>query len=81
MVESNLKNGCLIISTASILNDENFNRSVIFLAEHNLNGSLGFILNRNLNFKLKDLIPDTSSNFKVYYDFGPDHINSYSRYL
>lgn len=65
-----LKIGNLIIADANILNDMNFNRSVILLTEHSSNGSLGFILNKKLNIKLKDIISNTDCNFNVFYG-GP----------
>lgn len=62
--------GNLIIADANVLNDLNFNRSVILIAEHSSNGSLGFILNKNLKIKLSDLVCDTDCNFTIHYG-GP----------
>ena len=70
MNDYNIKIGNLIIADANILNDLNFNRSVILLTEHSSNGSLGFILNKKLNIKLKDIILDTDCNFSIFYG-GP----------
>lgn len=63
-------NGDLVIADANVLSDQNFSRSVILLAEHNQKGSLGFILNKKLNMTLKDILPSSDCNFKVYYG-GP----------
>jgi len=65
-----LKNGNLIIADTNILNDYNFNRSVILLTEKGSKGALGFIINKNLKIKLKDIVPEINCNFRVYYG-GP----------
>ena len=49
--------GKLLISEP-FLDDPNFKRSVVFMAEHEAEGTLGFILNQPSNFLLKDLVPD-----------------------
>lgn len=49
--------GKLLISEP-FLNDPNFKRSVILLAEHGDEGTLGFILNQPSVLLLKDLVPD-----------------------
>jgi len=51
------KAGKLLISEP-FLNDPNFKRSVILLAEHEAEGTLGFILNQPSTLLLKDLVPD-----------------------
>ena len=66
MISEKLKKGCLLIAEPSIIGDLSFNRSVILLADHNDEGSVGFILNKPLKYKLRDLIPDIDSNFKIY---------------
>lgn len=70
MNDNKMKIGNLIIADANILNDLNFNRSVILLTEHSSNGSLGFILNKKSNIKLKDIIINTDCNFSIFYG-GP----------
>ncbi len=62
--------GKLLIAEPSILNDNSFNRSVIFLTEHNENGSVGFIFNKPAPYTIKDIIPDIDSSLKVYFG-GP----------
>jgi putative transcriptional regulator len=49
--------GKLLISEP-FLNDPNFKRSVVLLAEHNDDGTLGFILNQPSLLLLKDLVPE-----------------------
>lgn len=66
MISEKLKKGCLLIAEPSIIGDLSFNRSVILLADHNDEGSVGFILNKPLKYKLRDLIPDIDSDFKIY---------------
>ncbi len=66
MIISQPKKGTLLIAEPSIIGDLSFNRSVILLADYNAEGSIGFILNKPLNYELKDLIPETDSNFKVH---------------
>ncbi|MCF6350667.1 MAG: YqgE/AlgH family protein [Flavobacteriaceae bacterium] len=66
MTETKPKKGKLLIAEPSILNDNNFNRSVILITEHNETGTIGFILNKPTIYSLKDLIPKINSNHKVY---------------
>ena len=66
MIISQPKKGTLLIAEPSIIGDMSFNRSVILLADYNDEGSIGFILNKPLDYQLKDLIPETSSTFKVH---------------
>ena len=60
------KKGTLLIAEPSIIGDMSFNRAVILLADYNDEGSIGFILNKPLEYQLKDLVPETSSKFKVH---------------
>ena len=70
MTDTKPAKGKLLVAEPNILNDSQFNRSVIFLTEHNENGSVGFILNKPLEYTVTDLIPDVESNLKIYYG-GP----------
>ena len=63
---TNPTKGNLLIAEPAILNDKEFNRSVIYLTEHNLEGCIGFILNKPTEFVLGDLIPEIESDFTVY---------------
>lgn len=49
--------GKLLISEP-FLNDPNFKRSVVLIADHGEEGTLGFILNQPSQLLLKDLVPD-----------------------
>ncbi|OIQ30492.1 MAG: transcriptional regulator [Bacteroidetes bacterium MedPE-SWsnd-G2] len=66
MIISQPKKGHLLISEPSIMGDLSFNRSVILLSDHTAEGSIGFILNKPLEYKLKDLVPESNSDFQVY---------------
>lgn len=66
MITIKPKKGHLLIAEPSIIGDISFNRSVILLADHTSEGSIGFILNKPLKYSLKDLVPHTEANFKVY---------------
>lgn len=58
--------GRLLISEP-FLNDPNFKRSVILIAEHAEEATIGFVLNQRSNLLLADLIPELSqSNFPIY---------------
>ena len=58
MIPKNPSKGKLLVAEPSILNDKEFNRSVIYLTEHNKDGCIGFILNKPTEFILSDLIPE-----------------------
>jgi putative transcriptional regulator len=66
MTTETLKKGQLLIAEPSIIGDLSFNRSVILLADHNKEGSVGFILNKPLKYRIKDLLPEIESKFKIY---------------
>ena len=66
MLEISPSKGKLLVAEPSILNDLEFNRSVIYLTEHNKEGSIGFILNKPTGFVLNDLIPDIECQFTIY---------------
>lgn len=66
MITIKPKKGNLLIAEPSIIGDTSFNRSVILLADHSAEGSVGFILNKPLDFILKELIPGTECEFKIY---------------
>lgn len=66
MMEKKPIKGNLLIAEPSILNDKEFNRSVIYLTEYNPDGCIGFILNKPTGFVLNDLIPEIKCDFTVY---------------
>jgi putative transcriptional regulator len=49
--------GSLLISEP-FLDDPNFRRAVVLMAEHSDEGTLGFVLNHRSQLLLKDLVPD-----------------------
>ena len=78
----NLKKGNLLIAEPSILNDLEFNRSVILISEHNKNGTVGFILNKPTNHTINELLPEIDSNhialdrpFSVLFHIGSFKLN------
>jgi putative transcriptional regulator len=67
--------GSLLISEP-FLNDPNFKRSVVLMAEHGIEGTLGFILNQPSQFLLKDLVPDLwEANYPIFIG-GPVEIDT-----
>lgn len=67
--------GKLLISEP-FLNDPNFKRSVVLMAEHNEEGTLGFILNQPSNLLLKDLVPDLWEAAYPVFIGGPVEIDT-----
>lgn len=66
MIKTKPNKGKLLVAEPSILNDNEFNRSVILITEHDETGTVGFILNKPSKFFLKDLVPELDSNHTVY---------------
>lgn len=68
---THLKKGDLIIADPSIVNDIQFNRSIILITSSSIeNEVVGLIINKILDYKLKDIIPEINIDFDVY-DGGP----------
>lgn len=68
-------NGKLLISEP-FLNDPNFKRSVVLMAEHGDEGTVGFILNQPSQLLLKDLVPDLwQADFPIYIG-GPVEVDT-----
>ena len=65
-----IKRGNLLIAEPSILDDQEFNRSVILISEHNKNGTVGFILNKPTEHTINELIPEINSDH-ITYSGGP----------
>ena len=60
-----------ILVARPLLNDGDFKRTVVLLAEHNKHGSLGFIMNKPMFLTLKDVVPNVHDlSLPVYYG-GP----------
>jgi putative transcriptional regulator len=57
--------GNLIVSEPFML-DPNFKRSVVLLTEFEEAGAVGFILNQKSNLILKDILPDSNSDFPIF---------------
>ena len=67
--------GKLLISEP-FLNDPNFKRSVVLMADHGAEGTLGFILNQPSQLLLKDLVPDLwQADFPVFIG-GPVEVDT-----
>ena len=69
------KTGRLLISEPN-MNDSNFKRSVLILAQHNQEETIGFILNQQTRFKINDLIEDFPNFDARIYIGGPVDKNS-----
>ena len=65
-----MPNPTLLISDPS-LQDANFTRTVLLIAEHNADGALGFVLNKKLKQKLNDLIEFSHATPLPLYYGGP----------
>jgi putative transcriptional regulator len=60
-----------ILVALPLLNDGDFKRTVILLAEHNKMGSLGFVMNKPMHLTLKDVVSSVHNiNMPIYYG-GP----------
>lgn len=66
MIKLTPKKGNLLVAEPSILNDQEFNRSVILITEHNETGTVGFILNKPSEYIINDLVPELDSNHPVF---------------
>ncbi len=60
MAEQRWTRGRLLIATP-LLNDPNFERTVIFMLEHTDEGALGLVINRPLEVELGDTLPEWAS--------------------
>ena len=50
-----MRKGNLLISNYTLINDLEFNRSVIYLTKDNGEGSIGFVINKKSSYKICDL--------------------------
>ena len=66
----NLKPGVFFHSLPS-LDETDFEKSVIFIAEHNDKGALGFVVNKIFSKKLNDLVEFRNSPAFPLYEGGP----------
>jgi len=67
--------GKLLISEP-FLNDPNFKRSVVLIADHGEEGTLGFILNQPSKLLLKDLVPDLGQADYPIFIGGPVEVDT-----
>ncbi len=76
MLSTTLPSAGRLLISEPFLNDPNFKRSVILLAEHTEEGTLGFILNQPSVLLLKDLVPDLwEANYPVFIG-GPVEVDT-----
>lgn len=72
----NIAPGKILISSP-LMDDPNFYRSVVFIAEYNEDGALGFIINKVFERPLNELVEFSSSPAFPLYKGGPvdnDHL-------
>lgn len=77
METHNIKKGDLLVAELALTGDLSFSRSLVYMVEHNDEGSVGFILNKLTDFKLADLLPEISGDYKVYKGGPVDQDNLY----
>ncbi|HMT10225.1 MAG TPA: YqgE/AlgH family protein [Ignavibacteria bacterium] len=65
-----------ILISEPFLNDPNFKRTIILLAEHGEDGSVGFVLNKPTEYRIHEVIEDFPVfDARVYYG-GPVQLNT-----
>ncbi len=65
-----------VLISEPFLNDPNFKRTIILLAEHSEEGSVGFVLNKPTEVLISQMIPEFPEfNSRVYYG-GPVQLNT-----
>ena len=62
--------GTILISS-STMDDENFRKSIVFIAEHNDKGALGFVVNKVFDRSLNELVEFSKSPAFPLYTGGP----------
>ena len=65
-----VQNGSILISSV-LMDDSNFKKSVIFIAEHNEKGTIGFVINKPFGRKLNELIEFKDSAPFELFEGGP----------
>ncbi|MFT3703805.1 MAG: YqgE/AlgH family protein [Agriterribacter sp.] len=66
-----------ILTSSSSMEDPNFQKTIIFIAEYNEKGALGFVVNKIFERSLNELVEFSSSPAFPLYDGGPvdkDHL-------
>ena len=71
-----MKKGNLLISNYTLINDLEFNRSVILLTRYDSEGSIGFVINKKSSHKICDLDKEYKDiEAKIYYG-GPVSVDT-----
>jgi putative transcriptional regulator len=65
-----------ILISEPFLNDPNFKRTIILLAEHTEEGSVGFVLNKPTEVKISQMINDFPEFDSLVYYGGPVQLNT-----
>ena len=71
-----MRKGNLLISNYTLINDLEFNRSVIYLTKDNDEGSIGFVINKKSSYKICDLDREFSDIKAPIYFGGPVSIDT-----
>ena len=66
-----MRKGNLLISNYTLINDLEFNRSVIYITKDNDEGSIGFVINKKSSYKICDLDKKFSDIKAPIYFGGP----------
>ncbi len=66
-----MRKGNLLISNYTLINDPEFNRSVIYITKDNDEGSIGFVINKKSSYKICDLDKEFSDIKAPIYFGGP----------
>lgn len=65
-----MEQGHILIADPSVFGDQYFHRSIVLIAEKRSSGILGFILNKPLAYNVNEIIPEITSDHRLYYG-GP----------
>lgn len=60
-----------ILTSSSLMDDDNFQHSILFIAEYNKNGAIGFVVNKIFERTLNELVEFSGSPVFPLYDGGP----------
>ncbi|HEY0298569.1 MAG TPA: YqgE/AlgH family protein [Arachidicoccus sp.] len=67
----NIKAGTFLISTPLLIQDESFEKAVIYITQYNQNGTTGFVINKLFPQKLNDLNEFKNAPPFYLYNGGP----------
>ncbi len=71
-----MRQGNLLISNYTLINDLEFNRSVIYLTKDNDEGSIGFVINKKSSYKICDLDKELIDIKAPIYFGGPVSVDT-----